>query len=813
VRSLVEEFAVALRILSRNRTFTFLALTLLALGIGTSTALFNIVDATLIHPLPFKGSARLVNLRSYWKGVARAPLSYPDFVDLSGQNSVLEKAAIYRTDNFALKYGSTSIHVHAGIVSSRLFSMLGAKPLVGRDFFDDEDRQAGVHATFPLILSHALWIKGFSANPGVIGSSVSLDGTLYTIVGVMPPEFSFPLPPAEVDLWTTTAVDLARPNSAALASQRSAHYFQGIGLLKLGVGLATARTEIDAIGGRLAQTYPETNRGETIEVTPEADIVLGDRRPQLRMLAIGIICLILISYINVVTLLLSRAAGHVKDFAVRLALGASRFQIVRGILTQCIWLSIFGAVMGLVFAKILIGFFRSQIVGADLVIPQFNWSPDVIVFIAAIVVISPLLCSVGLGFSLLIRKQLPSLLGARNDGGALRGRLGDGLVIGQMSLAVVLLCVAGLLSRSLVAITHVDLGLRSERIATLELQFPTALYKNQQRPVTLQSLLFKVRQLPGVESASAVSPLPLNGNVISADFDVLGKTSAKQLPSADMFSVSEDYFSTMGLKVIHGRPIGQQDLLPSSPQVAIINESLARRFFGDQSPLGRRIRPQLSFGEDAPPYREIIGVVRDVKANGARTEAGPQVYMPYNQLPAQAATIVIRSVNDSESVIDGARKALLQVDPNLVFYNVRWMREYVAISQASTSMIASVLLFFAFIGLFLASVGLYGVISYRVALRMKVFSIYMALGAPRKKIMSAVLKHALALSAMSMTIGLIFALLVSRLMSGVLFGVSPYDVPTLLAVIGVLSVVSLAASYLPALRAAGADPAAVLRME
>lgn len=810
----MKEFVIALRILSRNRTFTSLALMLLALGIGTSVALFNIVDSTLIHTLPFRDSERLVNLRSYWKGVARAPLSYPDFIDLKQQNSVLEKAAVFHTGNFVLSHAATSTHVRVGIISSSLFSVLGAKPQLGRDFLSDEDTPAGVHAFFPVILSHSIWNQQFSANIGVIGSSITLDGTPFTIVGVMPQDFAFPFPPAEADLWTTTAMDLLGVNGAAsLATQRSAHYFQGIGLLKPGISLSSARTNMAEIGERLAQAYPDTNRNETIQVTSEADIILGNRRPQLRMLSIGIICLILICYINVATLFLSRAAGHAKDFAVQLALGASRAQIVRGVFVQCVWLTIFGTALGMAFAKGLVGFFRSQVVGANLVIPQFKWSTDVIIFIAAIILISPLMCSVGLGFTLFMRKRAPALLGSRIQGSDLRARLSNALVIGQLSLAVVLLSISGLLSRSFVALTHVDLGFTSDRVVTLDLQFPTKLYKNQQRPITLKAALLQLRQLSGVESASAVSPLPLSGNVISADFDILGQTSPKQLPSTDIFAVSDGYFDTMSLKITQGRPIVAGDELPSSPPVVIVNESLSRQFFGNQSPLGKYIRPQLSFNDDPPPYREIVGVVRDVKASGARVEAGAQVYVPYSQLPAQASTIVVRVVKDNEAVIDSIRKEMPRIDPNLALYNVHSMDKYVAISQSSVSMVATVLLFFAFVGLILASIGLYSVISYRVILRMKVFGIHLALGAPRSKIVSSVLRQALQLAAVSISIGVIAALILSRLMAALLFKIAFYDFPTFVTVIGVLLVITLAASYLPARKAVRVDPTAVLRME
>lgn len=816
MRDLLKEALVALRILARNKIFTTFAVALLALGIGTSAALFSVIDAMLIHPLPFPTSSRLVNLQAYWKGVASAPLSYLDFRDAVFSNSVFERAAVYHTGSSTLRRGDAVTHARVGFVSSQMFSVLGVTPIIGRDFSADEDLPGKIKDVFPVILSQSLWTNHFAASPQVVGSTIALDGRYFTIIGVMPKGFQFPLPPDDADLWTTIAVDLIPVDSgASLAMQRSAHYFQAIAQLKSGVSLVSAQTKMATIASRLAEVYPDTNRDETIRVIPEADYLLGDRRPQLRLIVIGIICLLLISYINVTTLFMSRAAAQAKDVAVQLAFGAKYYQLIRGILMQCFWLTLFGAAFGLALGVSSLSLLRSQVAfwtPKSFYLSQML-SSDAVIFVCVILLLSPFICGAGLGFTLFMKDQLPLLLGARTSSNELRGHLRDALVVGQISLAVVLLCVSGLLSRSLVRLIHVDLGFVPHQVITFDLQFPTSFYKTEQRSTTLMNVLSEIRSLPGVTSASAIFPLPLSGNTMSADFAMLGQTASKRRPSADLFATSSDYFATIRATMIRGRSIRLQDEQSSSSPVAMINETLAKRYFHDRNPIGEKIQPLFSIGSDVPPQREIIGIVRDINADGAREKTGPQIYIPYTQLPTQSATVVVKAANTGESVINSVRMSMKHVDPNLAFYNIRLLTDYVDLSQESDRMSALVCLLLAMVGLFLATVGLYSVISYRTALRTKEFGICLALGAPKERIISSILWYATKLVIVGTSIGVIAALIVARLISDMLFGVSPFDVPTFITVMVMICVVTIVASYIPANRAVGLDPMTILRSE
>lgn len=812
--NMLQELNLAFRILRKHWTFTLTCILLLALGIGASTAMFSIVDSALIHALPYPDSSRMVELRTHWlRGTgATGPLSYPDFLDLKQQNQVFDIVAVYRTDDFTVSAPGGSFHVRGGVVSANLFSLLGSSPYLGRAFSPQEDTLEGTSSSFPVVMSYSLWRERFNADPGILGTTLVLSGTRFTVTGVMGKEFAFPLPPEQVGLWVTVAIDLL---PSGLGAQRNSHYLNGIGLLKSGVTIQTAQEDINVIMARLAQEYAESNHDKTVTLKDERDAVVGSRRSQLIILCFAVGCVLLICCINVATLMLARSANQEREMAVRLALGGGRRRVLRQMLTQSLLLAFFGAVLGILIALWGISIFLGSM-QATSTLPQLGANPEVLLFAVAVSVSSAFLCAVVPALQSFKKSQIFSLLsGSRTTTGSRRHTfIRNGLIIGEMILAVVVLVEAGLMVRSLDALSHVDTGFNTGDVLTFQLQFPSAQYSDAARNQTLDSVLERIRQLPGVRHVSAVTPLPLSGSNIAAGFQIPGNPlPSSHVPIADFALVAPDYFQTMGIQIVRGRPIVAQDAAPDAHPVALINESLAAHYFPSQNPIGHSIRALLSGGNEPPPPQEIVGVVRNVRSRDLRNEARDQVYLPHTKLDFDLITVIVQANKSLLGDINAIRSEIGRVAPALAPYDFRPLQDYVSISMAKLRFSMWVLVLFAVIALCLTTIGLYSVISYTVAQGNRELGIRLALGAQKGNILQIVLRRGLMLAFLGVTTGLLIAITLTRLASSLLFRVEFYDPLTFLTVGALVTAMALIASYVPARSAAGIDPASTLRLE
>ena len=804
----------AIRMMRKTPAFTAIAVATLALGIGANTALFSVIDAVLIRPLPFHDPGRLVEAKSvdFQDKTRGGEISYPAFLDWRQQSRSFEGMSVWTTNSFTYTDRDQPEAVSGAVVSANLFSVLGVAPLLGRNFSAGEDEPKD---QLPVILSYEFWQSHFGGDRGVIGRAITMDGAKYVVVGVMPARFQFPVQSTRVELWTTIAHDLIGPQG--LAKQRGVSYLQAVGRLKPGVGVAQAQSDLGLVQDRLNHQYPE-NRPRGVTIQSESDAISGAIRPALLILLGAVGFVLLIACANVANLLLARAAARHKEFTVRAALGASRWMIVRQLLTESVLLSMAGATVGVLLAHwatgVLIkltpeGLARTSEIGIDLRVLGFTF------FVALITgVLFGLAPATFVSRSDLNRSLTESGRGA--TAGPAGSRVRSALATSQLAIALVLLIGAGLLLRSFSRLKNVDPGFRSDHVLSFLLEVPSQRHPRTQRAIFVRDLLSSMRALPGVKSASAVFGLPLTEQTnMFTSLEVDGRpVLPSERPRVAFRLIESGYFKTMGMRLLKGRPFSVQDEQGLTP-LAIVNETFARRIFNGEDPIGRRVKLGISFGDrDNAPLREIVGVVNDVKAGSISGDSVPEVYAPMTPTDfIGEMTFVVRTAGDPNVLAPDLRALVASRDSQLPLRDVKTVDEYVSASISAPRFETMLLGTFAGLAFVLTAIGLYGVISYSVVQRTREMGIRMALGAQRTNILARVLREGALLALVGTAAGLAASLFATRLVKSLLYGIGATDPVTFVLVPLLLIAVALLASFVPARRATLVDPMAVLREE
>jgi putative ABC transport system permease protein len=793
--TLWQDVKFSARTLASHRGMTIAAVLTLALGIGANTAVFSVVNAVLLRPLPYAAPERLTMV---WEGRG-APVSPANFLDWRSLSQAFEGMAALDFANFNLTGAGEPERLRGARVSAEMFRLLGVQPLVGRWFRADEDHDGAARV---VMLGHGLWQRRFGGQRSIVGGAIALNGEAWTVVGIMPPGFDFPsqLAGEALDLW----VPIAFP--PAEASERGLRRLGVLARLKSAVSLDDARTDMQAVGRRLAQQYPRDVQGGEIAVVPlRAQLVRGIEQPMWVLLgAVGFV--LLISCANVANLLLTRAVAREREMAVRVAIGAGPWRLIRQLLVECVLLSLVGGALALVVAL-----WGTE--GLARLLPDrlprvgtIDVDVTVLLFTLSVSLATGVLFGLVPSTEALKRRTSDALRqSGRGDVGG-RGRLRNGLVVGEVALALTLLTGAGLLAGSFYRLSHVDPGFDARNVLTADLALSDARYPEEaQRSAFIERTLENLVRLPGVESVGVAFFLPLGGGNAYFDMTLEGSTQAV---AAYWRVVSSGYFETMRIPLLRGRDFTPRDLGVSG--VAIVSESMARQFWPGQDPIGRRLKVGLPDADE--PWLEIVGVVGDVLHRGLATERTPELYVPYAQSPSRAVTLVVRTAAGFP-VAGALRKEIAAADPLLPVADVSLMEEVVARSVAPQRFRALLLLAFAAMAALLAWVGVYGVMACRVAQRAHEIGIRVALGAGARDIFRSVIGEGMKLTAGGLAAGLACATVLMRLLRHQLFGVEPTDPWTLAAVAFLLAVAALLACCLPARRAMRADPLVALRRD
>jgi putative ABC transport system permease protein len=800
-----------LRMLGKNPGFAATAILTLALGVGATTAIFSVVDAVVLKPLPFPTANRLVRVRSVIAATGSGSVaSYPDFLDWRRRNHVFAGLAAFETHDFALTGRGEALHVEGAVVSAKLFDLLGIAPALGRGFLPSEDIPAAAGGADPVVVSHGLWQREFGSDGSVLGRTITLDGRPFTVVGVMPRSFQYPIQPDSIELWTTIACEAIGPEP--ITAQRGAHYLDVVGLLKPGVTERQAQAEMVTIADALNKEYPE-NKPRSVRIVPEIESVAGPLRAPLFLLLAAVGCVLLIVCANVANLLLARATGRRKEMAVRASLGAGRARAIRQMLTESIVLALVGGgaglALGLALVRLLVrlapaGIPRLSAIGLDARLLGFSF----LVSIAAGILfgLAPTMRAARIDLTDALKQSGRS--GASD--GRREGRLRRALVVAEIALAAVLLPCACLLIESFSHLVRVDPGFDPHQVLTFELDAPAG----RKARVFFREAVASMRSIPGVRDASAVASLPLTGDNTQSSIEIEGQpTPMGSRPSADFNAVAVDYFRTLGIPLLAGRDFTEHDDATSTP-VVIVNRTLAERFFPGQNPIGKHVRPGIGngYGAGELPMREIVGVIGDVRQD-LGTEAAPEVYAPMAQSPFGNMFVVVRTANDPLSVIGAARRQVASIDRNVPLYHVETLDEYFGQSVAIPRFVTCLLGGFAGIALLLACLGVYGVMSYAVARRTHEIGVRLALGAGADQILRSVLGRGLKLAIPGAVIGLALSLGLTHLLASVLYGVRATDPLVFIGAGAAITGIAALASYLPARHAAQVDPMVALRYE
>ena len=813
-----QDLRYGLRMLLKRPGFTLIAVVTLALGIGANTAIFSVVNAVVLRPLAFKEPDRLVMIWETMPGNDRRWVAPGNFVDWQKQNHSFEQIAGFANTNLNLTGTGEPEKLTGVAVSTNIFSTLGVEAALGRTFLPEDDTSAGGRVA---VLSDGLWQRRFGADPNILGRAITLDDKSYTVVGVMPQGFRFPV---QSEIWIPGGKGSAVPPSLGaqfpdsdLAVERDIHIYSVVGRLKPGVTLAQAQAEMTTIGGRLAEAYPNTNSGLGVNLIPLHQQIVGGISSILFILLGAVAFVLLIACTNVANLLLAHATQRERELAIRLALGAGRFRLIRQMLTESLLLSLTGGALGLLVAMWGVDLFVGLSPGD---IPRLNEVGTDIRLLGFTLLISLL---TGLGFGLLPALQATRLDpqyalkegGTKATEGLRRRGARNLLVISELALAQVLLIGAGLLIMSFLRLQAVEPGFNPENLLTARLSLSVSKYKEQNKKIVFyDQVLERLRAVPGVRSAALVMNLPLSGSNMNRGFQVEGRPEPKpdENITVDYQVISPGYFSTMQVPLVRGRAFTDADN-EGAPRVAIVNDVMARKYFPGEDAIGKRI----AFGdaEKEDSWRTIVGIAGDVRHESIDEPPFPGAYTPYRQDRESWSRmgLVLRAEADAGLLASVLRKEVMAVDPDQPVSNIQTMEQLMAASITRPRFVMLLLGLLSLIALVLAAVGIYGLMSYSIVERTHEIGIRMALGAQEADVLRMVVGQGLKLIAVGLFIGVAGAFLLTRLMSSLLYGVSAVDPLTFGAVSLLLTLVALLACYVPARRATRVDPMVALRYE
>jgi putative ABC transport system permease protein len=800
---LLQDIQYGVRSLLKRPGFTAVAIITLALGIGANSAMFSAVNAVLLRPLSFPESERIVLVAGVnpQQGITDSNMSVPDFADWKNQSQVFEHMAGFVTGGSLLVNNEETERVRAASVTGEFFPLFKTNALLGRALQPD-DAQKGHDSV--VVLSYGLWQRRFGSDPNIVGSKVKLGSEATTVVGVMPAAFNYP---AQIELWRPFPIDAA-------AERRDNRYLEVVTRLKSGVTLPEAQAQLDTINRRLAQTYRETNTGWGVRLATLQDRLVGETRSSLLLLLGAVAFVLLIACANVANLLLARATARQKEIAVRTALGASRWRIIRQLLTESLLLSTVGGAIGLLLSlwltKLLISVSPPNS-------PRFDEiRPDVRVFLftLALAVVTGLIFGLApaLQASRINLNERLKEGGRAGGSGSSHNRMRSVMMVSEVALSFMLLVGAGLLIKSFMRLRDVTPGFNPANVLSVRISLPSAKYpKGEPRVQMLRQTVEHIKSLPGVQSAGAVLSLPLGGDTFNVGRSYIREgrpATPEESANAAYLVATPDYFRALQIPLVAGRAFTEQDT-EQTPKVVVVNESMAQVLWPGESPLGKRI----TIWRDEKFPREIVGVVGDTKPS-LDNEAGPQMYVPYAQDSNWTGmSLVIRTNAEPTGLTAAVRSEIRSLDKGIPVFNAKTMNEVLAISVGPRRTPMLLLSAFAAVALLLAMIGIYGVTAYHVSQRTQEIGIRMALGAQMRDVLSLVLKGGMALALLGIGLGLVGAIALTRLMSSLLFGVKPTDMATFATVSLCLFVTALIACYLPARKATKVDPLVALRYE
>ena len=804
----LQDLRFALRSLTKAKGITLIAAACLALGIGANTAIFSVVRAVLLESLPYREPDRVVRLyESAIFGGTRGlgSVSVPNFVDWRAQQQAFEGLAAYTTGSADLVGDGPPERVRRVSSSSNLFAILGARPLIGRTFALDEDEPG---RPLVVVLGEGFWRRRFGADPAILGKQISINNKPHTVIGVMPASFDFPITSIRTDVWKTLEWN------AQQARSRGNHWMSVVGRLKPGIDSAAATAQMMAITKRIAAIDPDEMRDRGVTVSSINGVVVGSVRKPLFMLLGAVALVLLVACANVANLLLARASGRRREVAIRTALGAERSRLVRQFLTESVLLSLAGGALGIAVAhwglQGLLAFASGSLPRSDAV----RVDSTVLMFVAAVSVLTGLLFGI-------VPALRASRIDLRQDLNDSAGRAGtsrqhhrtlDSLIVAEIALSLVLLVGAGLLVRGFVALTNVDPGLRAENVLTFHVSAPSGEMSDSARYTQFYgAVLDRVRALPGVQTVASTTLLPIQGSGWNGNFRIVGRPEEKdpsKAPFAEYRVVSDDYFKSLGIPLAKGREFSKQDSF-DAPQVVIVNDEFARLYFPNEDPIGKQILPWT----DKPAT--IVGVAKSVRQVSLDQAPRSELYVVAAQTPWQLydVTYIVSTKATPEAVVPGIREAVRAVSANQPLYLIKSMERIISESLASRKLTLSLLAIFASLALVLSAAGVYGVMSYGVSQRRRELGIRMALGARGGEVTTMVLRDAAKLAMIGVAIGLAAAAGMTRVLSGMVYGVGTRDPATFVVVAGLIGAVAVAASLVPALRAARVDPLTAMRTE
>ena len=796
------------RLLFKNPGLTAILVLALALGIGANSAIFSVVNALLLRPLPYKDSGRLVWVWETQPQLSQAPFTPADFLDYQSQNKSFEQVATYFTQSLTLTGREEPERLRGSVVSADFFSILGVQPLVGRTLLPQEGQPGAERVA---VISQGLWERRFNSDRGVLGKALTLNGTNFTVVGVMPQDFRYPSP--ATDMWLNPRQVIPERSVGStddVRANRKNHWLPMIARLKPGVSVEQAQADMEAVARQLGQQY---NSNHGVKVISLQERIVGDVRPTLLALLGAVGLVLLIACANVANLLLARASSRQREFAIRTAHGASRLRVIRQLFTESILLALLGCGVGLLLAYWGVELLTSALPSDTPRLKEIGLDWRVLVFTLLV----SLLTGLAFGLAPALRASAVNLTDSLKEGG--RGssegfrsnRVRSLLVVSEVALSLVILVNAALLVRSYQRLQVVDPGFETSNMLTLQLSLPVAKYDDDAKSSAFfQQLVQRLEALPQVKAVTLANDIPLVGDMQTSAPRIEGRANSTGEGSlAGVHAVSQNYFQVIGTPVLKGRAFTSADTL-NSPPVIIINNTMAQRLFPNEEPIGKRIR----FSDDAKvPWEEIVGVVGDIKHEGLDAKPFMETYLPFTQSPRSLMAVMIRTTNDPTNLVSAARNSVLEVDRDQPVYDIKTMEQRLSESIAPRRLSMVLFVSFAGLALLLAAVGVYSVISYSVNRRTHEMGIRMALGARALDVLKLVVWQGMTLALVGIVIGVLAAFALTRLMSGLLYGVSATDPFIFAGVALMLVIIALLACLIPARRATKVDPMIALRYE